>query len=119
MFNFYLVSGPDYVENTGIVKSLLTVDCSVPTFVGGDMNFDEYFSDTTSTNPSLLTRNFGEAWEAFKARFDLSDTSHAAHTYFRITKEALSPYSVTSLLDRFSVPSSALSHPPFSPAVPH
>ena len=119
VFNFYLVSGPDYVENTRIVKSLLTVDCSVPTFVGGDMNFVEDFSDTTSTNPSLSTRDFGEAWEAFKARFDLSDTSHAAHTFFRVTKEALSPYSVTSLLDRFSVPSSALSHPPFYPAVPH
>ena len=57
VFNFYLVSGPDYVENTRIVKSLLTVDCSVPTFVGGDMNFVDDFSDTTSTNPSLPTRD--------------------------------------------------------------
>ena len=83
------------------------------------MNFVEDFSDTTSTNPSLSTRDFEEAWEAFKAWFVLSDTSHAAHTFFRVTKEALSPYSVISRLDRFLVPSSALSHPLFSPAVPH
>ena len=70
------------------------------------MNFVDNFSDITSTYPSLPTRDFGEAWEAFKARFDVSDTSHDAHTFFRVIKDALSPYSVTSRLDWFLVPSS-------------
>ena len=122
VFNFYLVSGPDYVQNTRIIKALLTVDCSLPTFVGGDMNFVEDFSDTTSAHPSLPTQKFGEAWDDFKSRFDLSDAPHGAHTFFRINKEnPLSPYSVSSRLNRFLVLSSALSHPLFSPTVdvPH
>ena len=121
MFNFYLVSGPDYSANSELISSLLTVDNSVPTFVGGDFNFVEAVSDSTSVSPSLPTAEFASVWDAFRTHFSLDEVSHGAHTYFHVTKDALSPYSHTARLDRFLIPSDAVSHPLFSPSVgiPH
>ena len=61
--------GGEFAENTKIIRSLLTLDTSVPTFVCGDMNFVENASDSTSRDPTLPTREFQEVWEAFKTRF--------------------------------------------------
>ena len=122
LFNFYLVSGGEFAENTKIIRSLLTLDTSVPTFVCGDMNFIENASDSTSRDPTLPTREFQEVWEAFKTRFGVVDVEHDAHTFFHINSEdPTSKHSWSSRLDRFLVPVDVSTHPLFDPVVdiPH
>ena len=121
VFNLYLVSGPDYGASAVLLRSLLTVDASVPTFVGGDMNFVEVPSDSTSSNPSLPTSEFLVAWDAFKTHFSLEEAPHDAHTHFHVTTDVLSSHSHTARLDRFLLPADAFSHPLFAPSVsiPH
>ena len=63
LFNFYLFSGGNkFPENTEIIKSLLTLDASVPTFVCGDFNFIENKSDSTSNGPTLPSQEFLKTW---------------------------------------------------------
>ena len=53
--------------------------------------------------------------------FSLEDVSHDAPTYYHLTSDVFSPYSHTARLDRFLVPSDALTHPLVLPTVsiPH
>ena len=92
VFNFYLASGAGSVAfavNGLILQSLLSVDNSVPTFVGGDMNFVERPSDTTSSHPKLPTAAFSDGWDAFKAHFPLEDTPRRAHVLLRQQRPVL------------------------------
>ena len=85
------------------------------------MNFVERASDTTSSSPSLPTPEFADIWDAFKMHFSLEDVSHDAPTYYHLTSDVFSPYSHTARLDRYLVPSDALTHPLVLPTVsiPH
>ena len=140
LFNFYLFSGGNkFPENTEIIKSLLTLDASVPTFVCGDFNFIENKSDSTSNDPTLPSQEFLKTWGAFKTHFGVVDVEHDAHTFFHIDrtshtppgsgdvdtkhdthidpKEPFSPYTWSSRLDRFLAPVEVCSHPLFDPVV--
>ena len=91
VFNFYLTSGADseaYVANGRLLQALLTVDNSVSTFVGGDMNFVERVDDSSSSSPHLPTAAFVSSWDAFKTHFFLEEAPHDAH---RITTSPVPP----------------------------
>ena len=121
VFNFYLKSGGDFPFNSRLVESLSAVEAGIPTFVCGDLNFIEELTDTTSADPRLPTKDFLKVWDSFLKRFDICDMAHDAHTHFHITSDPLSPFSHSSRLDRFLVPTSVSEHPIFFPSVniPH
>ena len=85
-----------------MLRALLTVDASVPTFVCGDMNFIE-----APCRSSLPTQVFAKVWRTFKDRFRIVDVDHDAHTFFHVTKDVTSPFSWSSRVVFF--PSSCLS----------
>ena len=102
LFNFYLVSGGESEANSNIIKSLLSFDASVPTFVCGDLNFIEKDSDTTSSKRTPPTQIFLDVWATFRSHFNVVDVDHDAHTYYHIMhSNPTSPYSWSSRLDRF------------------
>ena len=117
LFNFYLKSGGEYGFNLGILASLLSVDSPFPTFLCGDLNFVERAEDTSSANPSLPPANFIEGWEKFKQKFDLCEVPHDQHTRFQISSDLSSPFSSSSRLDRFFIPSFLFGHPIFFPSI--
>ena len=117
LFNVYFKSGGEYSFNSRLIAAMATADPHVATFLCGDLNFVESLTDTTSATFSSPPASFLELWSTFKSKFDLFDPPHNAHTFFHITNDPSSPYSWSSRLDRFLLPSFLASNPIVSPVV--
>lgn len=121
LLNVYFKSGGDFEFNARLIDALLTTDNALPTFLCGDLNFIEATKDTTSPNPLLPPSSFLEKWSNLRAHFHISDLDHDSHTYYHVTADPCSPYSHTSRLDRFLVPTALTEHLTITPTVdtPH
>ena len=117
LFNVYFKSGGDFSFNASLIKAISNVDRSIPTFLCGDLNFIESRDDSTSASPLLPPTSFVNAWDTFKALFNLFDPLHTSHTFYHISNNPTSPYSWSSRLDRFLIPSSLAHNPTITPFV--
>ena len=117
LFNIYFKTGPNKaLIQTELVHSLLSVDASLPTFFAGDFNFIEQVDDSSNSSPSLPSAAFTSAFSSLKAHFSVAEVPHHEHTYFHITSDPTSPFSYSSRLDRFLIPSSLFLNPLSSPS---
>lgn len=107
LFNIYLptCSNKTFLQ-TQILHALLSVSSSLPSFFAGDFNFITSPEDSSNPSPSLPPAAFLSLFNSLKEYFAVSEVPHNEHTYFHITKDPTSPYSYSTRLDRFYIPSS-------------
>src|SRR4051812_8392797 len=87
-------------ETAEMLRSFLSLRVSSPVFFGGDFNFVEGFSDSSSS--SVPSSFFLDLWSGVKDHLGLCAPVHEEHTYFRFRDHVGS--CMSSRLDRFYVP---------------
>jgi ribonuclease HI/exonuclease III len=123
LFNCYFFTGADkFSVQASLIDGMISIPNLLPTFLGGDFNFIENLGDSSSANPSLPPSSFLDKFLALKEHFSISEAPHSEHTHFHYTSDVNSPFSYSSRLDRFFVPSflsPSLTHDVSVSIIPH